>query len=207
MKYDVEMGSSPMIQIPSFIKTGSSGIQKLIMGWNMQSHRKYDDLIILLLFFANKVSRLKGDRKHPKFSYLLLGSHESERKVDSVYQMSACDIIGNTVPSNRGILLRFYYDVIFPLQYVSFFCGVGLNPPYVPFSGPLGSGSLGLFVSSPLGPYKSQHCGRIGLLYIPRMIHEGNCGVIGGANDHCRGNRSTRRKPAPAPLCPTTNPT
>jgi hypothetical protein len=88
-----------------------------------------------------------------------------------------------------------------------FFCGVGLKPPWVPFSGPLGSGSLGLFVSSSLGPYKSQHCGHIGLLYVPRMIHEGYCGVTGGANDDFRGNRSTRRKPAPAPLCPTTNPT
>jgi hypothetical protein len=28
------------------------------------------------------------------------------------------------------------------------------------------------------------------------MIHEGDCGVIGGANDDCRGNRRTRRKPA-----------
>jgi hypothetical protein len=27
------------------------------------------------------------------------------------------------------------------------------------------------------------------------MIHEGDCGVIGGANDDCRGNRRTRRKP------------
>jgi hypothetical protein len=28
------------------------------------------------------------------------------------------------------------------------------------------------------------------------MIYEGDCVVIGGANDDCRGNRSTRRKPA-----------
>jgi hypothetical protein len=27
-------------------------------------------------------------------------------------------------------------------------------------------------------------------------MYEGVCGVIGGANDDCRGNRSTRRKPA-----------
>jgi hypothetical protein len=44
-------------------------------------------------------------------------------------------------------------------------------------------------------------------LCIPRIIHEGDCGVIGEANDDFRGNRRTRRKPAPAPLCPTTNPT
>jgi hypothetical protein len=82
-----------------------------------------------------------------------------------------------------------------------------LSPLRSPFSGPLDSGSLGLFASSPLGPYKSQYCVHIGLLYIPRMIHEGDCGVIGGANDDCSGNQSTRRKPAPAPRCPTTNPT
>jgi hypothetical protein len=28
------------------------------------------------------------------------------------------------------------------------------------------------------------------------MTYEGDCGVIGGANDDCRGNRRTRRKPA-----------
>jgi hypothetical protein len=88
-----------------------------------------------------------------------------------------------------------------------FFVGWDLRPRYVPSLGPLGSGSLGLFVSSSLGPYKSQHCSHIGLLCIPRMIHEGDCGVIGGTNDDCRGNRRTWRKPAPAPLCPTTNPT
>jgi hypothetical protein len=29
------------------------------------------------------------------------------------------------------------------------FCGVGLTPPLVPSSGPLGSGSLGLFIQVP----------------------------------------------------------
>jgi hypothetical protein len=33
------------------------------------------------------------------------------------------------------------------------------------------------------------------------MIDEGDCGAIGGMKI-CRGNRSTRRKLAPAPLCP-----
>jgi hypothetical protein len=47
----------------------------------------------------------------------------------------------------------------------------------------------------------------IGLLYIfPRMIYEGDCGVIGGANDDCRGNRSTRRKPAQRHFVPPQNP-
>jgi hypothetical protein len=33
------------------------------------------------------------------------------------------------------------------------------------------------------------------------MIDEGDCGAIGGTKIG-RGNRSTQRKPAPAPLCP-----
>jgi hypothetical protein len=33
------------------------------------------------------------------------------------------------------------------------------------------------------------------------MIGEGDCGAIGGMKIG-KGNRSTRRKPAPAPLCP-----
>jgi hypothetical protein len=40
-----------------------------------------------------------------------------------------------------------------------------------------------------------------GLLYQPRMIGDGDCGAIGGMKIG-RGNRSTRRKPAPAPLLP-----
>jgi hypothetical protein len=34
MKYVVEMGSGAMIYIPSFIKIGSKGIQKLIKEWD-----------------------------------------------------------------------------------------------------------------------------------------------------------------------------
>jgi hypothetical protein len=33
------------------------------------------------------------------------------------------------------------------------------------------------------------------------MIGDGDCGEIGGIKIG-RGNRSTRRKPAPAPICP-----
>jgi hypothetical protein len=40
-----------------------------------------------------------------------------------------------------------------------------------------------------------------GLLYQPRMIGDGDCGEIGGMKIG-RGKRSTRRKPAAAPLCP-----
>jgi hypothetical protein len=40
-----------------------------------------------------------------------------------------------------------------------------------------------------------------GLLYITQMIDKDDCGAIGGMKIG-RGNRSTRRKPAPAPLCP-----
>jgi hypothetical protein len=39
-----------------------------------------------------------------------------------------------------------------------------------------------------------------GLLYQPRKIGDGDCGEIGGMKIG-RGNRSTRRKLAPAPLC------
>jgi hypothetical protein len=39
-----------------------------------------------------------------------------------------------------------------------------------------------------------------GLLYQPQMIGDGDCGEMGGMKID-RGNRSTRRKPAPAPLC------
>jgi hypothetical protein len=39
------------------------------------------------------------------------------------------------------------------------------------------------------------------LLTQPHMIDDGDCGPIGGSRIG-RGNRSTRRKPAPAPLCP-----
>jgi hypothetical protein len=38
-------------------------------------------------------------------------------------------------------------------------------------------------------------------MYQPQMIGEGDCGAIGGMKIG-RGNRSTRRKPAPEPLCP-----
>jgi hypothetical protein len=39
-----------------------------------------------------------------------------------------------------------------------------------------------------------------GLLYKPHLIDEGDCGASGGIKIG-RGNRSTRRKPTPAPLC------
>jgi hypothetical protein len=40
----------------------------------------------------------------------------------------------------------------------------------------------------------------IGLFCQPQMIDDGDCGAIGGMKIG-RGNRSTRRKPAPVPLC------
>jgi hypothetical protein len=49
---------------------------------------------------------------------------------------------------------------------------------------------------SPLGTVAAT-----GLFYQPRMIDDGDCGAFGGMK-YGRGNRSTRRKPAPAPLCP-----
>jgi hypothetical protein len=49
MKYAVEIGSSAMIYIPSFVKIGS-GSQKLI-GEDTQTHRQRGYRISLLLFF------------------------------------------------------------------------------------------------------------------------------------------------------------
>jgi hypothetical protein len=49
---------------------------------------------------------------------------------------------------------------------------------------------------SPLGTAATS-----GLLYKLQMIDEGDCGAIGGMKIG-RGNRSTRRKPTSAPLCP-----
>jgi hypothetical protein len=40
-----------------------------------------------------------------------------------------------------------------------------------------------------------------GLLYQPRMVGDGYFGGIGGMK-FGKGNRSSQRKPAPAPLCP-----
>jgi hypothetical protein len=40
-----------------------------------------------------------------------------------------------------------------------------------------------------------------GILYQLQMIDDGDCGEIGGIKIG-RGNRSTRSKPAPVPLCP-----
>jgi hypothetical protein len=45
-----------------------------------------------------------------------------------------------------------------------------------------------------------------GLLHQPRVIGDGDCGEIGGMMIG-RGNRSTRRKPAPLATLSTTNPT
>jgi hypothetical protein len=41
----------------------------------------------------------------------------------------------------------------------------------------------------------------IGQLYQPRMIDDDECGAVGGMRVG-RGNRSTRRQPAPLPPCP-----
>jgi hypothetical protein len=49
---------------------------------------------------------------------------------------------------------------------------------------------------SPLGTAAA-----IDLLYQPQMIDDGDCGAFGGMRIG-RGNRSTRRKPAPVPFCP-----
>jgi hypothetical protein len=55
MKYAVEMGSGAVIYIPNFINIGS-GIQKLIGGTHIQTHRRRGDHISLLLFFQSNES-------------------------------------------------------------------------------------------------------------------------------------------------------
>jgi hypothetical protein len=43
------------------------------------------------------------------------------------------------------------------------------------------------------------------LLHQPQTLDDGDCRAIGGMKIG-KGKRSTRRKPIPPPLCPTTNP-
>jgi high-affinity Fe2+/Pb2+ permease len=50
MKYVVEMCSGAVIYIPVFMKIGS-GIQKLMEGAVVETHRQQGDLISLLLFY------------------------------------------------------------------------------------------------------------------------------------------------------------
>jgi hypothetical protein len=52
------------------------------------------------------------------------------------------------------------------------------------------------------GTYVTRYYGHFWPIVLPQMINEGDCGAIGGMKVG-RGNRSTRRKPAPAPFCPT----
>jgi hypothetical protein len=56
--------------------------------------------------------------------------------------------------------------------------------------------SLGRVKLSPLGTSAT-----VGLLYQPRMIDDDDYGAVGGMMIG-RGNRSTRRKPAPVLICP-----
>jgi hypothetical protein len=51
------------------------------------------------------------------------------------------------------------------------------------------------------GTYVTRYCGHFWPIVQPQMIDEGYCGANGGMKIG-RGNRSTRRKPAPAPFCP-----
>jgi hypothetical protein len=58
-----------------------------------------------------------------------------------------------------------------------------------------------LFIISWVGLSPLRTATTSGLLYKPQMIDVGDCGATGGIKIG-RENRSTRRKPAPAPLCP-----
>jgi hypothetical protein len=54
-------GAMILVHTSSFITTGS-GIQKLLGGIHIQTHRQQDDFISLLLFLQNKESRLKMNK-------------------------------------------------------------------------------------------------------------------------------------------------
>jgi hypothetical protein len=58
-----------------------------------------------------------------------------------------------------------------------------------------------LFIISGVGLCPLGTAATSGLLHKPQMIDEDDCGATGGMKIG-RGNRSTWRKPAPAPLCP-----
>jgi hypothetical protein len=58
-----------------------------------------------------------------------------------------------------------------------------------------------LFIISGVGLSPLGTTATSGLFYKPQMIDEDDSGAIGRI-EIGRGNRSTRRKPAPAPLCP-----
>jgi hypothetical protein len=51
------------------------------------------------------------------------------------------------------------------------------------------------------GTYVTRYCGHFWPIVQPQIIDESDCGAIGGMKI-VRGNRSTWRKPAPAPFCP-----
>jgi hypothetical protein len=51
------------------------------------------------------------------------------------------------------------------------------------------------------GTYVTRYYGHFWPIVQPQMKDEGDCGAIGGM-EIGRGNRSTRRKPSPAPFCP-----
>jgi hypothetical protein len=66
---------------------------------------------------------------------------------------------------------------------------------------PSGSTTTVLFFFWWGGTYVTRYCGHFWPIVQPQMIDEGDCGAIGGIKTG-RGNRSIRRKPAPAPFCP-----
>jgi hypothetical protein len=134
---------------------------------------------------------------------VFLWNRVRKRNVSRCVGEILCLVNGDKICNTKSKFIWKCYSFNIKMLYLNPLGG-GLTPPLGPFFRSPRFRFLRSFCSSPLGPYKSQHCGHIGLLYILRMIHEGDCGVIGGANDDCRGSRSTRRKPAPAPLCPTT---
>jgi hypothetical protein len=92
MKHAVEMGSSAMVYVPSFIKIGS-GIQKLMGGG---THRQHGDHISLLLFSQNKKRGLKLSLHQLNF-LILKNYHLYFRRYFIAYVL--CELFGLAVLS------------------------------------------------------------------------------------------------------------
>jgi hypothetical protein len=74
---------------------------------------------------------------------------------------------------------------------------------WIPYSSPLYEVGIAVFFNLCGGTLGT--AATTGLMYQPQMIGDGDCGATGGMKIG-RATRSTRRKSAPAPLCPPQSP-
>jgi hypothetical protein len=98
--------------------------------------------------------------------------------------------------------------MLYRTQDISAVSSAGTGPkgewtPLDPVRGTLSTGDNRFFFLFSLSGVRLSPLGKsanVGLLYQPRMIDD-DYGAVGGMRIG-RGNRSTRRKPTPVPLCP-----